>query len=61
MLHQSEDIEIDYGGVDVIALANCPKTNERMVLIEKIFRIPIGKFVLSFPAGFKDVGDKNPG
>jgi len=32
-----------------------------MVLIEKIFRIPIGKFVLSFPAGFKDVGDKNPG
>lgn len=56
-----KDIEIDYGGVDVIALATCPKTGARMVLVEKIYRIPIGKFVLSFPAGFKDATDANPG
>jgi len=55
-----KDIEIDYGGVDVIATANCLKTGERMILIEKIYRIPLGKFVLSFPAGFKDSTDKDP-
>ena len=55
-----DDIEIDYGGVDVIATADCPKTGEKMILIEKIFRIPLGKFVLSFPAGFWDKTDKDP-
>lgn len=31
-----------------------------MILIEKIYWIPLGKFVLSFPAGFRDQTDKDP-
>ena len=49
-----------YGGVDVIATTDWPKTNEKLILLEVIYRIPVQRYVISFPAGFQDPGDKDP-
>ena len=43
-----------YGGVVIIATAKDKETGEKMVLIEKIYRIPVRKYVLEFPAGMRD-------
>ncbi|CAI2379375.1 unnamed protein product [Moneuplotes crassus] len=47
-----------YGGVDVIAVSECPKSNQKIVLLEVIYRIPTQRYVISFPAGFQDSLDE---
>ena len=56
-----DDIERNFGGVDIICTARNPRTREKLILVEKIFRVPVGRYVLSFPAGSKDIGDVDPG
>ena len=46
-----EDI---YGGVNVIPISICPKSGQKIVLLEVIHRIPTQRYVISFPAGFQD-------
>ena len=62
------NIQKNYGGVDVVAIAtqtvdgdqSIAKTGEKMILVEKIFRVPIMNYVLEFPAGFKDPHETDP-
>ncbi|CAI2381095.1 unnamed protein product [Moneuplotes crassus] len=52
--------KIKYSGVIVIPTAVDPETNEKIVLIEKIYRVPIQKYSLEFPAGMRDKDDDDP-
>ena len=62
------NIQKNYGGADVIGIAiqtqdgdqTIAKTGEKIVLVCKIFRVPIMKYVLALPAGFKDPEDIDP-
>ena len=62
------NIQKNFGGVDTIPIATqtedgdqaIAKTREKMILIEKIFRVPIMNYVLELPAGFKDPEDTDP-
>ena len=55
-----KSIKQTFGGVIVMPIAVDPETSEKKVLIEKIYRIPIQKYSLEFPAGMKDPEDDNP-
>ena len=59
--NEENNIEKHYGGADMIVTAKHPETDEDMILIEKVFRVPTGHYVLSFPAGSKDPTDPDPG
>ena len=37
-----------------------PENGEKSVLIEKIYRVPIQKYSLEFPAGMRDAGETDP-
>ena len=43
-----------------IAIAKDLETNEKLVLIEKIYRIPVRKYIYEFPAGMRDPGEDDP-
>lgn len=49
-----------FGGVVIIAIATDPKTNQKMVLVEKIYRMPIQKYIYEFPAGMRDPDETDP-
>lgn len=53
------DIEKSFGGVDCICTATCPESGQKKMLFIKIFRIPVGKYIIECPAGFAD-GDETP-
>jgi ADP-ribose pyrophosphatase len=52
--------KLPYGGVIIIPIGIEPQTQEKMVLVEKIYRIPIQKFSLEFPAGMRDPHEDDP-
>lgn len=49
-----------YGGCDVIATAKCPQFGQKIILLEIVYRIPVQRYVISFPAGFQDKGETDP-
>ena len=49
-----------FGGVIIMPTAIDPETQEKMVLVEKIYRVPIKKYSLEFPAGMRDKDDDDP-
>jgi len=49
-----------YGGVDVIPLSKCPRSGDKIILLLAIYRIPVQRYVLSFPAGFQDSKEDPP-
>jgi ADP-ribose pyrophosphatase len=53
----AEDIQAHPGGVDVVATAVNPTSGVREMLFIKIFRIPLNKWVIEWPAGFIDEGE----
>ena len=58
--HQTVQLKDKYGGVDVIATTECQKTKDKLILLEINYRVPIQRYVISFPAGFQDPEDKDP-
>ena len=50
----------EFGGVIIIPTAKDLETGEKIVLIEKIYRIPVQKYMLEFPAGMRDSSDTDP-
>ena len=52
---------MSYGGVDCIATGVCPDSGKKELLIEKIFRMPLNKYVLELPAGMQDAGETDAG
>ena len=54
---EDEDIQAHPGGVDVVGTAINPKTGQKEMLFIKIFRIPVNKYIIEWPAGFVDEGE----
>ena len=52
-----ENVSTQPGGVDVVATAINPTSGQREMLFIKIFRIPVNKYVIEWPAGFVDDGE----
>ena len=49
-----------YGGCDVIATSTCPRSGQKIILLEVVYRIPVQRYVISFPAGFQDISETDP-
>jgi len=57
---EGRDIEKEYGASVCIVTATDPTTGEKLILLEKIFRIPVRNYVIEFPAGLQDPGETDP-